>query len=200
MDGLIMVNPHQLLQQLVDAGRTWSTLIVFLSSLVEYIFPPFPGDTVTLVAAVLVGSYKYSFSLLFTALFIGSILGTVIDYYAGRMLARHWSGSKRLTQATQKLERWGQLLVIMNRFFPGIRAFILVAAGMGKMGVLRVVILSSVSIFLWNGMIFGVGWVVGSNLDTLIRLFHTYSRWFYAGLVVLVLVVILRWILKRKQR
>jgi len=193
-----MVNPDQVLQQMVDAGRAWSVIIVFLSSMIEYVFPPFPGDTVTLVAAVLVGSYKYPFGLIFTALIAGSILGTVIDYYAGRALIRLWPDSKGLKLAQNKLKRWGPSLVMMNRFFPGIRAFILVAAGMGKMGVIRVTILSGISILLWNGMIFGIGWLAGSNLDRLVSLFRTYSQWFYAGLAVLILLAVLRWILKKR--
>jgi len=184
---------------MVDAGSTWSTLIIFFSSLIEYVFPPFPGDTITLIAAVLAGSYHYSFGILFATLFAGSILGTVIDYYAGQGLARLWPDSKRLNLAKQKLDRWGPSLVMMNRFFPGIRAFILIAAGMGKMGLFRVTILSGVSILLWNGLIFGAGWLVGSNLDRLIDLFQTYSHWFYAGLLILVSLTVLQWIFRKKR-
>ncbi len=195
-----MLNPHHVMQQLLAAGRAWSCLIIFVSSMVEYVFPPFPGDTVTLIAAILAGAYGYPVWALCLALFAGSIAGTLIDYYAGHSLVRLWPGSRGLEQARQKMERWGPVLVVLNRFFPGIRAFILVAAGMARMGVLKVLALSGISILLWNGLLFGAGWMVGENLDRLVALFKAYVQWFYAGFGALTVIILIRWLVKRKTR
>ena len=62
--------------------------LLALAACLEYVFPPFPGDTVTLFAGFLVGvNEEWSFALVFLALNVGSVLGTLIDYAAGVWLA-----------------------------------------------------------------------------------------------------------------
>ena len=56
------------------------------SAMVEYVFPPFPGDTITLFGAVLITAYGWSFAAVFGAVMLGSMAGAMADYYLGHRL------------------------------------------------------------------------------------------------------------------
>ena len=193
-----MLNPGKILEHMAMAGPAWSALVLFLSSLVEYVFPPFPGDTITLAAAVLSGVYGFAPLPLFLALFAGSLAGTVVDYYAGRGMVKLWPGAeKTLERARTRLKNLGWVLVLFNRFFPGIRAFILVAAGMEGMGPARVLVLSGISALAWNALIFAAGWAVGNNFTRLQALFHAYASVFYMVFGLVVVIALLFWLYRR---
>src|SRR4051812_33831071 len=68
--------------------------VLFLAALVEYIFPPFPGDTITLLGGIYAVRGEKSWPLVFAVVTLGSVLGCAIDYGAGARLARRIQAGK----------------------------------------------------------------------------------------------------------
>ena len=66
--------------------------VLFLSAAIEYLFPPFQGDTVTLFGAFLVATREWSLALVLGAVTLGSLCGAAGDYWLGAWLARRDSG------------------------------------------------------------------------------------------------------------
>ena len=177
-------------------GQPAALAVLFFSSIVEYIFPPFPGDTITLAGAVLARLGQWNIALVFAVLTAGALTGSTADYLLGRyafsrkrLLATR-SGQKHhvaLERVLDGYKRWGPAFLVVNRFLPGIRAFFFVGAGMADMKLLPVLIYSTISTLLWNGLLVGVGLVVGDNIDLLESLFRTYTSvvWVLLALVVL---------------
>jgi membrane protein DedA with SNARE-associated domain len=64
-------------------------LLLGACSAVEYLFPPFPGDTITLLGAFLAATRGWSWIAVFLATLVGSGLGAMGDFYFGRWLHRH---------------------------------------------------------------------------------------------------------------
>jgi membrane protein DedA with SNARE-associated domain len=93
----------------VDAFADW--LIAFVSrennpaglavlagaAMVEYVFPPFPGDTITLFGAVLITAYGWSFWGVYGAVMAGSVAGSMAVFYLGLNLGAR----RRRRRATQ---------------------------------------------------------------------------------------------------
>ena len=123
-------------------------VVLFLSSLIEYVFPPFPGDVITLFGTYLVvkGLWSFGFAMFLTT--AGSLVGALLDYYLGVYLSsrshklpseKDKTGFSFLTQEkfqllTSRFRRYGAVYISFNRFLPGIRAFFFVAAGASRMG------------------------------------------------------------------
>src|SRR5512142_1846245 len=61
--------------------------ILFLASLAEYVFPPFPGDLLVLLGAWYAVQGVISWPLAFTAVTAGAVAGAALDYGVGRWLA-----------------------------------------------------------------------------------------------------------------
>jgi membrane-associated protein len=175
--------------------------ILGLSALVEYVFPPFPGDTITLFGAFLITARGWSFVGVFGAVLVGSGAGAMADFWLGKVLQRRHIGGDRLRALVDRFQRHGEAYIVLNRFLPGVRALFFVAAGMANMRWTRVLLWAMVSAALWNLLLIAIGSAVGANFEALLRFFATYSRlvWIALGVVVAVWIARALWARWRRK-
>jgi len=185
-------------------------LVLFLSAAIEYVFPPFPGDTVTLFGAFLVSTRGWSLALVLVTVTLGSLAGACIDFWLGTWLARKearwertgrfWScivpDRERLRQLEQRFARHGAVFIAVNRFLPGLRAFFFVAAGMAGMRLRVVLLWGGISALVWNGLVALLGMGLGASFDELQQLVRQYA----IAVWILLAVVILAWLLRALRR
>jgi membrane-associated protein len=203
---------EDLVRALIDflsAGQSAAGLgTLFLSAMIEYVLPPFPGDTVTLFGAFLAAVEGWSVPLVFVAVTAGSVAGAALDYALGRRLGRApvetLTGRKRRLRELAapliaRFERRGAAYLALNRFLPGIRALLFVAAGMARLPAWKVLAWGAASAALWNALIIAAGFAVGANWPRLLEWLRTYTAiaWIAVGLIVLALVA--RRLLRRKR-
>lgn len=194
-----------LLAFVADTNNPMGLTIIGLSAMVEYIFPPFPGDTITLAGAVLITSHGWSFVWVFGVVMLGSVVGSMVDFYIGRRLetrSSHKEQSER-NQTVQKLirkfERHGAVYLVINRFLPGIRALFFVAAGMAGMRPAAVLFYSAVSSALWNLGLIALGSALGLEFESMKELATNYSVVVWIALAVVATVLITRALLRRRR-
>jgi len=208
------------LREYLGQGESVPGLVfLFLGSMLEYIFPPFPGDTVVVFGAFLAAWAGWSPWMVFTASLSGALLGSWVDTLAGRMLAQFILGKrefksqifKRIFNFTknpsfnQKIEKVlyylhknSTIVILFNRFFPGIRALFFVGAGMAGVSVWRVLLFGGISAILWNSVIFIAGFQVGKNWDALYGLLKTYNRIAYGVIAIVILIGFFIWIFRKR--
>lgn len=186
-----------------------SHLILFAGAAVEYLFPPFPGDTVTLAGAVLVTGYGWSLPFVFAATTLGSLLGALLDFSFGvwwyrrrerRGLPHTATGGRareQIDRLVRGFQRHGAAYLVINRFLPGVRAFFFVAAGLAGMRLAPVAFYAGVSAALWNALLIAAGMLIGANLDALERVFSAWSTVVWAVLGAVVLFFAVRWGIRR---
>jgi len=170
----------------------WTALILFASSLIEYVFPPFPGDTVTLAGAVLVARGASPVWLAFAALTAGGVLGSWLVYAAGGALAR-WQtrhagprGDALVDDIAARFRRHGAAYLVVNRFLPGVRAFFFVAAGLAGLSARAVLLWSSLSLLAWNALLLALGLSIGRHLGDLETAFAAYQAAAWGAVAVVV--------------
>lgn len=173
-----------------------------LSAMLEYVFPPFPGDSVTVAGAVLAQAGEWDYWWVFLALTAGSVLGSWLAFLFGRRglteeRINRWTkaGDEKKAGFHRVLDgykRFGPAFLVVNRFLPGIRAFFFVGAGIANMRTAPVLFYSSISAAAWNLMLMVLGWYIGSNLHYLEYVLSTYTTvmWGLLGLAALVFVVV----------
>jgi membrane-associated protein len=160
-------------------------LILFAGSLVEYVFPPFPGDTLVVLGAWYAVHGVLSWPVTFAAVTGGAVLGAWIDYRVGVALGRALErGAARrgpitaehVRQVEQGYARWGDAFLLANRFLPGVRAFLFVGAGAARLPVGRVLLLGGISAAVWNALLLAVGALLVRNLDEMLGFLEAYTR------------------------
>lgn len=152
------------------------------AALVEYVFPPFPGDTVVLAGAVLVGVFGWPVLPVFGAITLGAVLGSALDFQLGRWFVAsgrydRMEPARRaaLDDLVQGFRDHGAIYLALNRFVPGVRALFFVAAGLAGLRWPAVLWWSTVSAVVWNGLLVGAGVGFGANLDGLETWMGRYS-------------------------
>ncbi len=182
--GMFQTILKNIIRFLSHNNNPWGFFLLGLSALIEYVFPPFPGDLITLFGAFLVTRYGWNLPLVFLSVLLGSAAGSMIDFYAGVWMGRRYREGRifKKPQVREKMERvfqnfrhYGEAYVALNRFLPAVRALFFIAAGMAGLRPFRVLLFAMVSAVAWNGLIILAGYGVGSNWNRLQGIFRTYS-------------------------
>lgn len=176
---------------------------LFLSAGIEYVCPPFPGDTVTLAGAWFVGRHGWSLPLVFTVVTAGSVAGAALDFLFGRKLHAWREGKDRkadraLATILGGFKRWGIWLIAVNRFLPGIRAFFFVAAGMAGFRLVPVLAMACVSAVLWNVLIFALGFYAAKEWDRMKGIIQSYEYVMWAVIVIGAAAILWRFLRHRR--
>ncbi len=137
-------------------------LFVFGSALLEYLFPPYWGDTFVLLGFFLAGQGAVTPVAIFAAAVTGSVLGSIAAYHLGRrygmavtrrVLPHRRRPSRRRLQTL--FARYGEKLLVINRFLPVVRGVMLYGAGAMKLPLRPVVFyctlsnLAFISLLMW---------------------------------------------------
>jgi membrane protein DedA with SNARE-associated domain len=162
---------------LVFLGSLPDLLIYFIlgvSALIENVFPPVPGDTVTAFGAFLVGINRLDFLGVYISTTLGSLAGFMLLFWIGGLLGRRffiekdlfWFKAEDIIRAEIWFKRYGYFLILINRFLPGIRSVISVVSGLTRLRPLQVSILALLSCATWNLIWIAVGYALGANWET----------------------------------
>ena len=172
------------LAEIVARTGPLAPVVLFGASAVEYLFPPFPGDSIVLLGAWYAVHGAISWPAALAAVTGGATVGAWIDWHIGRALApavesraalRGPLDAARVARFEAAYRRWGALLLLANRFLPGIRAFLFVAAGAARIPLRRVLVLGVISALLWNALLLAAGaWLV-RNVAQLRELLSRYT-------------------------
>jgi membrane protein DedA with SNARE-associated domain len=138
---------------------------------VENVFPPIPGDTITAFGAFLVGIGKLSFLGVYASTTLGSIGGFLSLFKIGGWLGRRFFLEKNyrffrasaIVKAELWFEKYGYLIIALNRFLPGVRSAVALAAGICRLRGGMVALLALISSAVWNLIWILAGYFLGAN-------------------------------------
>ncbi|MBL8919519.1 MAG: DedA family protein [Myxococcaceae bacterium] len=196
---------------LVRGLGAWGVLLLGLAALLEYVFPPFPGDTVTLLGGAYSERGEHPVWLVLVSLMLFSVGGMTAMWAVGRAIGHKLDAARegplffgithqQVRRAQALMRERGDWVLVLNRFMPSFRAMVFVAAGASGTPLPRVVAFGSLSALGWNGLLIAVGAGIGANADRLQEWLVRY-RLVALGLTGLLLVVLLvRWLLRRRRR
>jgi membrane protein DedA with SNARE-associated domain len=144
----------------------------------------------------------------FGAVTVGAVAGAWLDWQLGRSLGpalaaratlRGRLDQGRLARFESAYRRWGWLLLAANRFLPGVRAFLFVAAGAAGIPLPKVLLLGGISAALWNALLLALGAFAARNLAHMSAILDRYTcaAWIAMGLAAAI--VIGRAMLRRRR-
>jgi membrane protein DedA with SNARE-associated domain len=177
----------------------------------ESLFPPYPSDAFVLVFAFLAGQGCFSPWIVLVCTALGSVGGMMILYAIGMkygdglidVLSKTFLGRifpvKMIERAKVKLYERGDVVSILNRFLPGMRAPLCFASGIVKLPRGKYILFSTLSVMLWNVFLVAAGFYVGSTWDDASAFLKDYSIIAYLVLIVLFAVLTLLYFFKRRR-
>jgi membrane protein DedA with SNARE-associated domain/uncharacterized membrane protein YkvA (DUF1232 family) len=149
---------------------------IALLMLGENVFPPIPSELIMPLAGFVAAQGKLNPVLVVLAGTLGSVLGALPWYYAGR-----WLGAERMCAVAARYGRWltlddkdvgkairwferhGRMAVLFGRLVPTVRTLISVPGGMARMPLAPFLFYSSLGSLLWTAALTAAGYVLQSN-------------------------------------
>jgi len=189
---------------------SWIVLIVSLIAYLENVVPPIPGDLVIVFAGFMASDGIIRIAPVYIGSSVASVVGFMSMYYVGVYLRgksvqlndpksfwRKILNPKHLKKSRKWMSRWGQWVIVGNRFLAGTRSVIAITAGYSRTHLLVTSISSLVSSLLWNGILLFAGFLIHENWLLIGRYLSIYSR---IILVLLALVLIAVVFIRRRRR
>jgi membrane protein DedA with SNARE-associated domain len=186
-------------------GYLGIALLMFL----ENIFPPVPSEVIMPLAGFTVTQGKLSLVYVIVAGIVGSVLGALPWYYAGKQLGEDrlkkfadqygkWLtlSGKDIDKSKQWFDKHGGIAVSFCRLVPGVRTLISVPAGIDNMHLVPFLLYSTFGTALWVSMLTYAGFVLGQNYKLVEKFLAPAS-----GVVIVALIVaFVIWIARRKNK
>ena len=178
--------------------------LIFLM-FVENVFPPIPSELIMPLAGYMVTRGQLSFFGIVLAGTLGSVLGALPLYYAGRALGEErlmdWAdrhgrwvtvSRKELERAKGWFERHGGTAVLFCRLIPGIRSLISIPAGIERMSIGAFLAYTTVGAGLWTTLLASLGYGLGGKYTVVEQYLDPVSYVVLGGIVLLYIVRVIR--------
>ena len=173
-------------------------LSLFLICYLENVFPPIPGDIF-----VVFGGYLYAEQMvgLFNLMWIttiGSVLGLMTLYAYGRYWGEDLKTPKQRVRLLRYLaikyydkverwmNRWGQGVILANRFLTGTRTVIALLAGASKTHLVYTTLSALLSALVWNGLLIVLGWWIREKWEVIGFYLDMYGLVILVGSIILI--------------
>ena len=172
----------------------------------ETLFPPIPSELILPLSGYLASRGRMSLAAVVVGATLGSLVGALALYWAGAAL-----GQKRLRRLAERtplvevedleraegwFDRHGGLAVLIGRVVPVVRSLVSVPAGVERMPLWRFAIYTIVGSGVYNLVLIGLGYVLGSRWQTV----EQYSNYLNYAIYAAILVAVGLFALKRVRR
>ena len=179
-------------------------LLMFL----ENLFPPIPSELIMPLAGFTVAKGQMNFQYAVLAGVLGTILGALPWYYAGKLVGEEqlgaiadrygkWFGISKadIDKANRWFYRHGNQAVLLGRLVPGIRTLISLPAGISQMRLAPFLVYSTIGTTVWITLLTYAGYLLGDHYDRVDEYLAPVSKIVLGGLIVALVV----WMVRRKQ-
>ena len=189
-------------ERVIEALGEWGVgALTFL----ETVVPPIPSEVILPLAGFVARQGKLSVPLLLLTSTLGAYLGALVLYGSAALLgqARAVDLLSRLPLVERRdfersarwFEKHGGRSVFLGRLVPGVRALVSLPAGAVRMPLVRFSIFTIVGSAMWNGLLIGLGWVLGARYE-LVEQYSLVLDWSLGVSVV----VVVGWLVVRRLR
>ena len=182
----------------------------FFSAAIEYVFPPFPGDSAILLIFFLGGQGAAPPEQLFAAALFGGFLGAWCTYLLGErygLRLLHWAFQFKISifrarplisreRLAEFFERFDERILVINRFVPVARSFAVYGAGALKLRLRPTLAYCALSHVAFMAMLLWIGLLTASSWDQILVTARQYNQ----VLGVLALVALSAWLLLGMRR
>lgn len=182
----------QVTQYLVDWMSAFGPLGMYLIftgvAYLENVLPPVPGDVLLAFGGYVAAEGLVGIFPLWVFTVVASVIGFMNMYWIGHKLEAQISDNrhdhfllkfinyKHIQKGKLWMSKYGQWVVVGNRFLAGTRSVISLTVGMSHLKIPRTVLNATISSALWNALLLGAGWFVRDNWQVIGMYLSEYGK------------------------
>jgi membrane protein DedA with SNARE-associated domain len=180
----------------IEAG---GYLGVMMLMTLESMVAPVPSEAVMPFAGFLIFEGKFTFLGVIFFSTVGSIIGSLLSYYAGAYGGRPFIkrfgkflllDESHLGMTERFFNKHGDKTIFISRFIPVVRHLISIPAGVGKMNLVKFSVYTIVGAGIWNAFLTYIGYILRENW-TIVRKYSEIVDIFVVALLIIGLVYLL---------
>lgn len=206
-----------MVDQIVQSVVEWINMappggvyLIFLAiAYIENLIPPMPGDVLVAFGGYLVAEGVINLFPIWSLTIIASVFGFMTMYWLGHTWGSQIESNpkshfilrfidyKYFSRGKKWMAKWGQGVIMANRFLAGTRSVISLTAGMSHLKVIPTILSSMLSSVLWNSILLALGWLIRDNWQIIGEYLSNYGK---VILILLVLFIGLKLYLMRHRK
>ena len=205
----------QVIQVVVDwvtiVGPLGVYLVITAIAYLENILPPIPGDVLVAFSGYLAAEGLIGIFPIWILTVAASVVGFMNMFWIGQKLEnqiytnRHdhillkFFNYRYIKIAKLWMTKYGQWVVLGNRFLAGTRSVISLTAGISHLNTRQTIVSSFISSVLWNALLIGSGWLVKENWAIIGDYLSAYGKVILIGIAILILSKVITHIFRGKK-
>jgi membrane protein DedA with SNARE-associated domain len=199
---------EQFIDTIISLNPIWIYFVAAAISYIENIFPPFPSDVVLVAAGYLCAAGHVDFFIILIISTLGSASGFMTMYKIGSWFGLKVIETKKFKflklDEVHKVEAWfqryGYLVVVVNRFLAGTRAVIAFFTGISNLSFWKTTFLACISSLVWNAILLYTGKSLGANWRVISQYLDTYGKAVLLITIFVILIILGYGYLKNKKQ
>lgn len=195
------------MEKLTELINSYGYIIIFTSLFLELLALPLPGEILMAYCGFLVfqGRLNYFFSIICATL--GVICGITTSYYLGIKLERRFFenygryvhlGADKLDKISQWFNRFGNKLLTISYFIPGVRHITGYVSGITQITFKKFAIHAYLGASIWTATFITLGKFLGSDWSNIEKYASKYSI-IGVGIIVIIVAVVYLWKLYKER-
>jgi membrane protein DedA with SNARE-associated domain len=180
--------------------------VLFIALMLEMLALPLPGEILLSYSGLQIYEGKLSWLLSMASAGAGAIAGITAAYWIGFKLgkpffekygSRFHMGPEKLAQVSDWFDKYGNKLLIISFFLPGVRHFTGYFSGVTRMPFRKYAVYAFSGALLWVGVFITLGKLLGPKWE---KYHHTINRYLLiAGIAAFVVFILVYLYRKNKQ-
>ncbi|HVJ49259.1 VTT domain-containing protein [Desulfitobacterium sp.] len=181
---------------ITDLFNHYGYIVLFVALMLELIAFPTPGETLMTYCGFLVFQGKLNWGISIIVAALGVISGITISYFISRTFGTPFFqkygsyihlGPDKLEKTSQWFERYGNGLLVVAYFIPGVRHITGYFSGIAKIPYKKFALNAYIGAFIWTGTFISLGKILGSNWEK----FHgSIKKYLIIGGIILAIVLL----------
>lgn len=157
---------NEIITSIAHFFMSFGYLGIFIMMTLEASFIPFPSEVALLPAGYLIGTGEMNFIAVLIAGTLGSIVGSLLNYFLGKSLGRYFLlkygkyfflDENKLNRMEKLFNRKGEIIIFLGRFIPVVRQYISFPAGILEMNIFRFIIFTGLGSFIYVTFMVKIG-------------------------------------------
>lgn len=184
-------------------------LLFFGIAYLENLIPPVPGDVLVAFGGYLAAEGIILIWPVWSLTIVASVMGFMTMYWLGYSWGEGIENNRTthfilrfipyryLSRGKKWMQRWGQGVVMANRFLAGTRSVISLTAGISHLPIPQTMASSLLSSVLWNSLLLALGWIIQDNWQIIGGYLSSYGQSILVLIFLFVIITI--WVKRRKK-
>lgn len=170
--------------------------VLFFGLMLELIALPLPGEFIMTYAGLIAYQGHLNWPLCILVAGVGSCIGMSVSYYIGYRLGipffekygrRFHFGPEKLEKVSRWYERYGNKLLLVAYFIPGVRHLTGIFSGIARLSFRKFALFAYTGAFFWVSLFISLGRLLGPEWE---KYHHSVNRYMATAGIVLALVLV----------